>query len=208
MKILELKGLEILDVKIIKFSRFADNRGYFTEAFRKSDVDGRFLPNFNILQVNESFSKKGVMRGLHFQWNPYMGKLVRTIKGHMIDMFLDIRKGSPTYGKISAFDMPSDFSGDSSTWIWVPAGFAHGNLFLEETVIEYFCTGEYGQGNEAGINPLSPDLDWSLCDPKLKSQIDRIINDELVISEKDKKGLSLELWSEDPRSNNFIFGKL
>ena len=208
MKILELKGLEIPDVKIIKFSRFTDNRGYFTESFRKSDIDGKFLPNFNILQVNESFSKKGVMRGLHFQWNPYMGKLVQTIKGHMIDMFLDIRKGSPTYGKISAFDMPSYFFGDSSTWIWVPVGFAHGNLFLEETAIEYFCTGEYSQGNEACINPLSPDLDWSLCDPKLKSQIDRIINEELVISEKDKKGLSLKLWSEDPRSNNFIFGKL
>lgn len=208
MKILEIKSLVFPEVKILRFSRFDDNRGYFTETFRKSDFNKRFLPDFNILQVNESYSKKGVIRGLHFQWNPYMGKLVRTIKGHMIDLFLDIRIGSPTFGKIAAFDMPANFQENYSTWIWIPVGFAHGNIFLEETTIEYFCTSEYSPGNEAGINPLSNDLDWSSCDKKLKKIIDQVIKKGLIISEKDKNGLSLSQWQEDPRSKNFIYGKL
>ena len=131
------------------------------------------------VQQNESYSKKYVLRGLHFQWNPYMGKMVRTIHGHMIDIFCDIRKGSPTFGKVVMFDMPMSSDKDFSEWIWVPPGFAHGNLFLQETTIEYMCTGEYSQGYEAGI-----------------------------ISDKDRSGLSLDVWVCDPRSDNFISGQL
>lgn len=208
MKILETKSLIMPDVKVMKFARFMDDRGYFTEPFRKTEIDGSFLPDFNILQVNESYSKKGVLRGMHFQWNPYMGKLVRVVKGHMVDLFLDIRKGSPSYGKIAGFDMPSNFDEDFSTWIWVPVGFAHGCIFFEETVIEYMCTGQYSPGNEAGITPLDPELDWSLCDPAVKKLIDDQMNEGLIISEKDKKGLTLKQWKEDQRSENFIFGKV
>lgn len=208
MKIIEEKNLELEGVKIIKFARFIDNRGYFTEPFRKSQMNEHFINGFNILQVNESYSKKGVIRGLHFQWNPYMGKLVRTIKGHMIDLFLDIRKGSPTYGKIAAYDMPAAKENDFGEWIWVPVGFAHGNIFLEDTLIEYFCTGEYSQNNEAGISPLDDDLDWSLCKTDVKKLIDKTIKEGLIISEKDKKGLTLKQWTEDTRSNNFIYNKL
>ena len=94
-----------------------------------------------------------------------MGKLVRTIRGHMIDVVLDIRKGSPTYGKIIAHDMPVQGDEDYAEWIWVPPGFAHGNTFPADTVIEYLCSGEYSPGNEAGISPVADDLDWSLCEP-------------------------------------------
>jgi len=207
MKIIEIENLNPPEVKIIKFARFTDNRGYFTEPFRKSQFLKEAIHDFDIIQINESYSKKGVIRGLHFQWNPYMGKLVRTITGHMIDLFLDIRKGSPTFGKINAFDMPASKSDDISTWIWIPVGFAHGNIFLKETIIEYLCTGEYSQGCEAGISPLSPDINWSLCDLHLKKIIDNQIKKGLIISEKDQKGLALKEWLNDKRSENFIYKK-
>ncbi|MDH7476217.1 MAG: dTDP-4-dehydrorhamnose 3,5-epimerase family protein [Microgenomates group bacterium] len=208
MKIIQIKNLEPKEIKVLRFARFADNRGYFTEPFRFSQFIQEFIPDFKIVQINESFSKKGVIRGLHFQWNPYMGKLVRTIKGYMIDLFLDIRKKSPTYGKISAYEMPSDFDKDYSEWIWVPPGFAHGNIFLEDTVIEYLCTGEYSPGCEAGINPLDKDLDWSFCPNQTKEKIKKMIKRGLIISEKDKKGLSLKQWGSDEKSNNFIYGRV
>ncbi len=207
MKIIEVKSLSLQDVKVIKFARFGDERGYFTETFRESDFQ-KVIPNFSIRQVNESYSSvRGVIRGLHLQWNSYMGKLVRTIKGHMIDLFLDIRKGSPTYGKIGAYDMPESSKNDFGEWIWVPVGFAHGNFFLEETMIEYFCTGEYNPTNEAGISPFSKDIDWSLCDPALKKQFDELVKNGATLSEKDKKNLTLVQWGNDPRSENFVYNK-
>ena len=96
MKIIEVKCLAIPDVKVIRFGRFRDHRGYFTEPFRKSDFahhpEMGFMKGVEFFQANESFSNAGVIRGLHFQWNPYMGKLVRTIAGRMVDLVLDIRK--------------------------------------------------------------------------------------------------------------------
>lgn len=203
MKILEAADLELKGAKKVTYQRFADERGYFTETFRESDLK-KVIPDFSIKQVNESYSKKGVVRGLHFQWNPYQGKLVRTVSGHMIDIFLDIRKNSQTFGKIAGLDIPSQSSDGSGSWIWLPPGFAHGVVFLEDTTIEYLCTSEYSPGNEAGINPLSPDLDWSLCDKNIKSTVDGVLKNNPVISEKDKKGLSLAEWSKDPRSDNFL----
>lgn len=206
MKILDVKSLAIPEVKVIRCARFRDNRGYFTEPFRHSEFQ-KVIPDFSILQVNESSSNRGVIRGLHFQWNPFMGKLVRTVRGHMVDLFLDIRKGSPTYGKIAGYDMPDDPQGEYFEWIWVPVGFAHGNFYFEETTIEYFCTAEYSPGCEAGISPLSADLDWSLCDPSVKKEFDKIVAEGANISDKDKKGLSLTQWKEDERSKNFVFSK-
>lgn len=203
MKIFEVKQLAFPEVKVVRFARFADNRGYFTEPFRSSDFQ-KVIPNFTILQVNESYSQKNVIRGLHFQWNPYMGKLVRTVRGHMVDLFLDIRIGSPTFGKIAAYDMPTSQETDFAEWIWVPVGFAHGNFFLEETIIEYLCTGEYSLGCEAGISPVAPDLDWSLCDSGLKKQFDMIVENNPLISDKDKVGLTITQWKNDERSKNFL----
>ncbi len=174
MKIIEVKTLAIPEIRVIRFARFCDQRGYFTEPFRKSDLRNHpqadFLKNIEFVQSNESFSKKEVVRGLHFQWNPYMGKLVRTLRGRMVDLVLDIRKKSPTFGKCIAYDMPSDPAKDYSEWIWVPPGFAHGNFFTEESMIEYFCSGEYSAGCEAGISPLANDIDWSFCDQNLKKE--------------------------------------
>ena len=208
MKILSVKSLAIPDIKVIEFARFEDNRGFFTEPYRKSDFahhpELKDLSGVEFLQINESFSKKGVCRGLHFQWNPYMGKLVRTRSGHMIDIVLDIRKNSPTLGKLIAYDMPTDISASSNTWIWVPPGFAHGNFFMEDSKIEYLCSGEYSQGNEAGISPLSKDIDWSLCEPELKNLFDSTIVTSGILSDKDKAAPGLAEWLKDPRSENFI----
>lgn len=212
MKIVDVKNLAIPSIKVVTFARFLDSRGYFTEPYRKSDIGNhpqmQFLKNVNFVQTNESFSRKGTIRGLHFQWNPYMGKLVRTLRGHMMDMVLDIRKGSPTFGKILFYEMPNDPASDISEWIWVPPGFAHGNFFLEDTVIEYFCTGEYSQGCEAGISPLAADLSWDLCDTRLKKKFDRIIHDGPIITDKDRNGHSLGAWQSDVRSDNFIYPNL
>src|SRR4051812_30282558 len=98
MKITAVNTLAIPAIKTIEFARFADQRGYFTEPFRRSDfaanADLGALRDAEFVQVNESFSHAGTLRGLHFQWNPYMGKLVRTLAGHMIDIVADIRIGS------------------------------------------------------------------------------------------------------------------
>src|SRR5437588_6232487 len=213
MKIIEIKSLSIDAIKVIKFARFRDQRGYFTEHYRKGDFtrhpEMSFMKGVEFVQCNESYSRKGTLRGLHFQWNPYMGKLVRTITGRMLDIVLDIRKGSSTLGKVLAYDMPTSPDAESQEWIWVPPGFAHGNVFPQDTVIEYLCSGEYSQGCEAGISPYAPDIDWSLCDPQLKAIFNDLASSfATLVTDKDRNGLSLKAWLADGRSNNFTMEKL
>ncbi len=212
MKVLSVKTLEIETVKIIRFARFCDHRGYFTEHYRKSDFanhpDMGFMKGVEFVQCNESYSKKGTVRGLHFQWNPFMGKLVRTLSGRMVDIVLDIRKGSPTFGKIVLYDMPGKADADYAEWIWVPPGFAHGNFFTEPTMIEYFCSGQYSQGCEAGVSPLATDIDWSLCDTGLKKLFDDTVAAGLLITDKDKSGFSVHQWVKSLNSEQFIYGQL
>jgi dTDP-4-dehydrorhamnose 3,5-epimerase len=209
MKLLAAKRLEIPEIKVIRFARFRDERGYFTEHFRRSDLQTNpltpFMQGVEFVQANESFSRAGTVRGLHFQWDPYMGKLVRTLYGHMVDLVLDIRRGSPTLGKAIAYDMPSRESEDSDEWIWVPPGFAHGNVFLKDTTIEYLCSGEYSPGNEAGISPLAEDIDWSLCDPRLRQTFYGIAASTRLMTEKDREGLSVSAWEKDVRSDKFTY---
>ena len=208
LKILDTKDFPLPGVHLLRFARFGDKRGYFTETFRRSDFeDLEFLAGVQFLQCNESHSRKGVIRGLHCQWGPFMGKLVRTIQGRMMDVVLDIRLGSPTYGKALAVEMAASPEEDSSTWIWVPPGFAHGNVFTESTTIEYFCSGEYNLGREAVISPVAPDIDWSLCDRRLKAQVDEVASTTRLMSEKDRGGFTLSGWSESEDSARFVYGK-
>ncbi len=211
MRIVSAVSLPIPEIKVIRFRRFMDQRGYFTEPFRSRvlfEHPGlvQSFKGVRFQQSNESLSKSGVMRGLHFQWNPCMGKMVRTLRGHMYDIVLDIRKGSPTFGRVIIHDMPYSPTDDHSEWIWVPPGFAHGNFFTEESQIEYFCSGEYSQGCEAGISPLAGDIDWSLCDPALKSMFDAFVaSPNLLMTDKDRNGLSVAAWASDSRYDNFVF---
>jgi len=242
VKLLSVTPLGIPDVKVLRFARFADHRGYFTEHFRHSDFlnhpelacfqprKGAFPAGLvgekgvEFVQANESYSRRGTVRGLHFQWEPYVGKLVRTVMGRMVDLVLDIRIGSPTFGRILAYDIPASPERDHAEWIWVPPGFAHGNFFPEETVIEYLCTGAWNPAAESGISPLAPDLDWSLCDPGLRELfLTMTRSDGLLISDKDRNGHTLASWTamgsgsrsasgvaeaREPRAAHFTYGRL
>ena len=212
MKILSVTSLVLPDVKVVRFARFADHRGYFTEPFRLSEFDKNaelgFLRQATFVQMNESWSRVGVVRGLHFQWNPHVGKLARCVHGRMVDLFLDIRLESPTFGKIASYDMRSPNEMTHGEWIWLPPGFAHGTFFTEESRIEYLCTGEYNPACEAGISPLADDLDWSLCEPALKREFDELVSKGVVLSAKDREGLSLARWKSDPLARNFVHGQV
>jgi dTDP-4-dehydrorhamnose 3,5-epimerase len=208
MKILEVKNLAIEGVKVIRFGRFPDPRGYFVETFKQSDTQDNsqleFLKTFNFVQNNESFSKAGVVKGLHFQWDPPLGKLLRTISGHMVDMILDIRKNSSTYGKIILYDLPASSEQDFNEWIWLPPGMAHGSFFVKDSFNEYLFSANYNPKAEGGISPLSADLDWSLADSELKNLFIQLTEKTPILSEKDKQGLSFKQWDIDPRSKNFL----
>ncbi len=204
MKIVSITEVEIPGVKLINFERFTDKRGFFTETFRVSDFINnnlKFFPN-GIMQANESYSRRNVLRGLHFQWNPNMGKLVRTISGHMVDLVLDLRQGSPTQGKIMAFNMPANSTDGTTSWIWVPEGCAHGNFFLEDSYIEYFCSGSYNGECEAGVSPFAEDIDWSICDTKLKNLF-ADLKDSFIATSKDINGLSVKQWLDREDAKNF-----
>lgn len=207
MKILEVRSLAIPDLKVIRYGRFGDHRGFFAEHFRRSDFAAHprldFLKGVEFLQFNESVSKPGTVRGLHFQWNPYMGKLVRTLGGRMTDMALDIRKGSPTFGRIVLYDMPARKDADFGEWIWLPPGFAHGNFYREDAHIEYLCSGEYSPGCEAGISPLADDIDWSICDAALRKEFDAVVRAHPLMTDKDQNGHTLASWTACPDSDRF-----
>lgn len=212
MKIAEIKTLIFPEIKIIKFDRFKDNRGYFTEIFRKSQMKKneqiKELGNFEFVQYNESFSKKGTFRGFHFQWNPYMGKLIRVVQGNIIDMVLDIRKNSPNFGKVIGYNTRIHPDNDFDEWIWVPPGFAHGIFYLEDTIIVYFCTSEYNPACEISISPFAPDIDWSFFDQEYVKIYKDSLRKSKLISDKDRAGFSLTSWQKNPNSDNFIYGKI
>ncbi|MEI6586789.1 MAG: dTDP-4-dehydrorhamnose 3,5-epimerase family protein [Sediminibacterium sp.] len=206
MKINSIIEPTIEGVKLIHFERYLDKRGYFSETYRSSDFLSNHLGLFpnGIQQTNESYSRRNVLRGLHFQWNNPMGKLVRTISGHMIDLILDLRIGSPTQGKIMAFNMPIAAHQNNTYWIWVPEGCAHGNFFIEDSYIEYYCSASYNGECEAGVSPFANDIDWSICDPKLKNLFFDL-KDSFITTSKDINGHSVSSWLNTADAVNFKF---
>jgi len=166
---MEIVETRIPDLYVVKPTVFKDNRGYFfesynKEAFLRSGIDQNFV------QDNESKSVKGVLRGLHFQKPPFaQGKLVRVIKGAVRDVAVDLRKSSPTYGQWASIDLTED-----NKWMyWVPPGFAHGFVTLEEdTVFFYKCTNVYNKASEGSIRWDDPDLniDWGIENPVLSDK--------------------------------------
>lgn len=206
MKINNVGDATIPGVKIITYARFMDERGFFTESYNRNEFTQNpslsFLKDNTVVQANVSFSKKNVVRGLHFQWNPNMGKLVRVIDGEMIDLFLDIRKNSTTYGKIGAYLLKSSPEKSDNTLIWLPAGIAHGCVFLQNSYIEYYCDNAYNPQTQGTITAESAGIDWSLMDQNLKRQVDGVLKNP-IISDKDKNGLSLDQWSKTPESELF-----
>lgn len=206
MKINKVNDTQIPGVKTITYARFLDERGFFTESYNSLEFVNNsalsFLKENKVVQANVSFSKRNVIRGLHFQWNPNMGKLVRVIDGSMIDLFLDIRKNSPTYGKIDGHHLVSSPEKNENTIIWLPEGIAHGCIFLTESYIEYYCDSVYNPQTQGTISIFSPTIDWSLLDMDLKQKVDELLKNP-IMSTKDKDGLTLEEWSKTPEAELF-----
>jgi dTDP-4-dehydrorhamnose 3,5-epimerase len=175
MQIHSIKLLPIEGVFAIKCKRFVDERGYFAEVFRKSDFTSEKLPKViresQFLQINESFSYKNTFRGLHYQINPPQAKCVRCTDGHLIDLALDIRSESRTFGKIVAYEIVSTPQDEFFEWLWLPNGIAHGTLLLENSKLEYLCTSEWNSETNNEISIFSPEIDWSLCDEGVIAKI-------------------------------------
>jgi dTDP-4-dehydrorhamnose 3,5-epimerase len=152
---------EISDVYIIEPSVFGDDRGYFLESFNLEKFEENVHP-IKFVQDNESKSSKGVLRGLHFQKPPFnQAKLVRCIEGNVMDVAVDIRKGSPTYGKHVAVEL----SGENKRQLFVPRGFAHGFAVLSENaVFSYKVDNSYAPEYDSGIRYDDKELciDWGL----------------------------------------------
>ena len=145
-----IDGLLVIEPKV-----FADERGFFMESFKASDF-AAFGITQNFVQDNHSKSRKGVIRGLHFQRAPYaQGKLVRVTRGRAWDVAVDLRKGSLTFGTWYAVEL----SADNHLLFWIPEGFAHGFLALEDdTELLYKCTAEYNPTSDGGIRWNDPDI--------------------------------------------------
>lgn len=158
---------EIPDVFIIEPSVFGDNRGYFLESFNLEKFEENVC-KIKFIQDNESKSSKGVLRGLHFQKPPFnQAKLVRCVEGSVIDVALDIRKGSPTYGKHVAVEL----TGDNKKQLFVPRGFAHGFSVISETaVFAYKVDNTYASEFDSGIrwNDKDLNINWGLEESEVK----------------------------------------
>ncbi len=172
---IEVKKTDIEGVLIIEPKVFGDARGYFLESFNAKEFAEKTGLNINFVQDNESMSSYGVMRGLHFQRPPFtQSKLVRCVKGAVWDVAVDIRKGSPTYGKHVAVELTED----NHRQFFVPRGFAHGFAVLSEiAVFQYKCDEFYHPEADGGISILDDSLgiDW------------KIPTDKALLSEKDTK---------------------
>lgn len=142
---------------------FEDERGFFFESFQEKKFKDE-IANVDFVQDNQSYSKKGVLRGLHLQNPPYaQGKLVRVISGKALDVAVDLRKNSPTFGKHFKYLLDASFN----NMMYIPEGFAHGFVALEDTIFFYKCTNYYNKESESGIiwNDASLNIDWGIENP-------------------------------------------
>ena len=171
---MEVIETDIEGVVIIKPTLYKDSRGYFFESYSKKEFDEKVRP-VDFVQDNESCSTRGVMRGLHFQRPPYtQSKLVRCVRGAVLDVAVDIRKGSPTYGKHIAVELTED----NHLQFFVPRGFAHGFAVLSDVaVFQYKCDEFYHPEADGGISIIDNTLgiDWKI-DPS-----------DAILSEKDTR---------------------
>lgn len=182
---------ELKDCYILEPSVFGDERGYFSPFFIQKEMDKEEIKFYGVVQCNRSKSAKGVVRGLHFQKNPKcQTKLVEVIQGSAIDVVVDIREGSPTYGKhIAVLLKPYDSNDEESgRQLYVPRGFAHGFISLEDdTIFQYLIDNDYAPDHEGGILWNDPELgiDW-------EGMFREYGIEKPLTSEKDSKHLTLK----------------
>jgi dTDP-4-dehydrorhamnose 3,5-epimerase len=186
---MRIESRHLGDICVIDSQVFQDDRGFFAEVFRTDKFEALVLPT-RFVQDNHSGSVRGVLRGLHFQWDPPMGKLMRVTRGTAFLVAVDIRKGSPTVGKWFG----AEVSAENRRQIWAPAGFARGFCTLSDFAeVQYKCTGIYNNKCESAIRWDDPDIgiDWPIHDVQL--------------SEKDRKAQTLSQWLGSAESENFRY---
>jgi dTDP-4-dehydrorhamnose 3,5-epimerase len=152
------------DVKLIQLRRFGDSRGWFAEVFNQSAFSAAGLPS-HFVQDNQSFSRKGVLRGLHYQLEKPQGKLVRVLSGHIWDVAVDLRPNSADFGKWAGFHLQAESPNDELQLLWIPEGFAHGFLVLSDTAeVLYKTTNLYHPPGERCIlwNDPTLNISWPL----------------------------------------------
>lgn len=187
---LRVDSVHFGEIKVIGHQVFEDHRGFFYEVFHYDHFAAAGLPTA-FVQLNHSKSVKGVLRGLHFQWNPPMGKLMRVTRGAAFVVAVDIRKGSPTlgqwYGQV--------LTDENKLQMWAPASFARGFYTLSDVAeVQYLCTGMYNGAAESGIlwNDPAIGIDWGLVgDPTL--------------SERDASAQTLAQWLDRPSADSFAY---
>ena len=184
-----IEGEYLNGLKVVKPEIFEDERGFFMEVFREDQFAAHGLPT-RFVQENHSRSIKRVLRGLHFQWDPPMSKLMRVTLGTAFLVAVDIRKGSPTQGQWFGIEA----SAANRIQVWAPAGFARGFCVLSDVAeIQYLCTGIYNNQGESGILYNDPEIgiDWPIDDP--------------ILSEKDKHAQKLSEWLQKSESDAFTY---
>lgn len=186
---IKIESRYLRDVVVLVPDIFRDDRGFFMETFREDRFKAIGLPT-HFVQDNHSRSVRGVVRGLHFQWDPPMGKLMRVSLGSAFLVAVDIRKGSPTLGKWVGVEA----SVENRRQVWAPAGFARGFCVLSDVAeIQYKCTGIYNSKGESGIRWDDPEIgiEWPMRD--------------VALSEKDRNAQTLAQWLSRPESANFAY---
>jgi dTDP-4-dehydrorhamnose 3,5-epimerase len=188
---IRIESRQLSDVVVLAHEVFEDARGFFMEVFRADLYKELGLPA-DFVQDNHSRSKQGVVRGLHFQWDPPMGKLMRVTYGSAFLVAVDIRKGSPTLGRWFGMEV----SAKDKRQVWAPAGFARGFCVTSDFAeIQYKCTGIYNPKAESGIRWNDPKIgiQWPVKEPEL--------------SGKDSQAQTLDEWLASPASNHFQYKK-
>ena len=186
---INIESTHLNGVVVLRPEVFRDERGFFLEAYRKDQFQELGLPA-EFVQENHSGSVRDVVRGLHFQWDPPMGKLMRVTVGTAFLVAVDIRKGSPTVGQWFGIEA----SAENRLQVWAPAGFARGFCVVSEFAeIQYKCTGIYNSKGESGIiwNDPAIGIRWPVARP--------------IISKKDSIAQTLDEWHRKPESGSFTF---
>jgi dTDP-4-dehydrorhamnose 3,5-epimerase len=188
---LTVESVHLGEIKVIAPQVLGDARGFFMETYRADQFRAMGLPA-EFVQDNHSRSSKGVLRGLHFQWAPPMGKLMRVTRGAAFLVAVDIRKGSPALGKWFGLEV----SADNKKQVWAPYSFARGFCALtDDCEVQYKCTGIYDAKGESGIYFADPQIgiEWPISPGSA------------VTSEKDRQAQTLARWLESPLSDNISY---
>ncbi len=182
-----IESVHLGEVKVIVPDAFHDDRGFFYEVYRRDQFESLGLPG-TFVQLNQSGSVRGVVRGLHFQWEPPMGKLMRVTRGRAFLVAVDIRKNSPTLRQWFGIEA----SDDDRRQLWAPPSFARGFCVLSDFAeVQYLCTGNYNAHAESGIRWDDPTIgiEWPVTEP--------------ILSPKDRNAQTLDEWLTRPEADHF-----